>query len=97
MTHEEFKIAAFLANECVNEMPDWCDSPVSDIVETYEPADNFRPVDVMTGKRAGEEIQTRYGLVVIRKGIQRAKGEPRQKMFIGQGENGATLIGWELP
>ena len=94
MTHDEFKIAAFLACEYTTEMPDWADSPISEIVETHEPISNFRPVDVMSGKAAGEESVTKFGPVVIRRGVQKAKGQPRQTMFLASGEDGVTLVGW---
>lgn len=95
MTNEEFKIAAFLAFELADEMPDWADSPVSEIVETHEPIDNFRPVDVMTGKKVGQEFATPYGPVVIRRGVQQFKGAPRKTMFLAAGADGVTLVGWE--
>lgn len=95
MKHEEFKIAAWLALNLADEVPDWEEPSLSEIVETHEPIDHFRPVDVMTQKKAGEEIKTKFGPVVVRRGVQKQKGAPRQTMFLAAGENGVTLVGWE--
>ena len=94
MNHEEFKIAAWMAQNLEDEVPDWEEPSLSEIVETHEPIDNFRPVDVMSNKKAGEEVKTKFGLVVIRRNVQKSKGQPRTDMFLAQGENGVTLVGW---
>lgn len=97
LEHVDFHRAAFFA---------WCgadaddiaiDTMLAEVVETHEPVENFRPLDVMSGKLAGTESETPYGRVVVRKGVQRAKGEPRRTMFIGRDESrDMTLIGWSV-
>jgi hypothetical protein len=94
MTHDEFKIAAWLALNLEDEVPDWEEPSLSEIVETHEPIDHFRPKNVITGKKSGEEINTKYGAVVVRRGVQRP-GQPKTTMFLATGENGVTLVGWE--
>lgn len=57
--------------------------------------DNFRPVDVMSKKKAGREVDTPYGLVVIRKNVQRRKGASRETMYLFRDESrDLTLVGW---
>ena len=94
MTFTTFEKAAFFAAEDREIVEDY-ENVLDDIVETHEPIDNFRPVDVMTDKKAGREFQTPYGLVVIRKNVQRAKGRQRETMYLMRDESrDMTLIGW---
>lgn len=89
-----FEKAAFYAVES-RELEDDCDNLLNEVVETAEPIDNFRPVDVMSNKKAGREELTPYGLVVIRKNVQRAKGQPRETMYLFRDESrDLTLVGW---
>jgi hypothetical protein len=89
-----FDKAAFYAVEG-RELEDDCDSLLNEIVETHQPINDFRPEDVMSGKRAGREESTPYGQVVIRKNVQRAKGMPRETMYLFRDEaNDMTLVGW---
>ena len=77
------------------DLEDACDNLLNEVVETAEPIDNFRPVDVMTDKKAGREVGTPYGTVVIRKNVQRAKGSPRETMYLFRDEaRDLTLVGW---
>lgn len=95
MNHEQFTTAAYLALNEVDEVPERDSASLSEIVETHEPISAFRPVDVMSGKAAGKEIATRFGPVVVRRNVQKAKGQTRQTMFIAAGEDGVTLVGWD--
>lgn len=97
LEHADFHRAAFFA---------WCgadaddieiDTMIAEVVETHEPVESFRPLDVMSGKLAGTETVTPHGTVIVRKGVQRAKGEARRTMFIGRDETSdMTLIGWSV-
>lgn len=89
-----FEKAAFFAVEG-RELEDDCDNLLNEVVETAEPVDNFRPVDVMSNKKAGREEKTPYGIIVIRKNVQRAKGRQRETMYLFRDEeHNITLVGW---
>lgn len=89
-----FEKAAYFAVEG-RELEDDCDNLLNEVVETAEAIDNFRPVDVMSNKKAGREEMTPYGLVVIRKNVQRSKGAARETMYLFRDESrDLTLVGW---
>jgi len=73
-----FEKAAYFAVEG-RELEDDCDNLLNEVVETAEAIDNFRPVDVMSNKKAGREEMTPYGLVVIRKTCSAARGLPAKR------------------
>lgn len=89
-----FEKAAFFAIEG-RDIENDCDNLLNEVVETAEAIDNYRPVDVMSGKKAGREVITPYGLVVIRKNVQRSKGSARETMYLFRDESrDMTLVGW---
>ena len=68
---------------------------IYEIIETHEPVENFRPVDVMSGKAAGREYTTEFGTVVVRKNVKRAHGRKSESMYIMRDDaRDVTLIGW---
>ena len=87
-----FEKAAYFAIEG-RELEDECDNLLNEVVETAEPVDNFRPIDVITGKKAGREVQTPYGVVIVRPRVQRAAGCPRETMYLFRDAD-ITLVGW---
>jgi hypothetical protein len=49
----------------------------------------------MTGKMAGEEISTPFGVVVVRKAVRRGAEKQLRRMFIMCDKaNDVNLIGW---
>jgi hypothetical protein len=71
------------------------DDIIYEIVETHEPVENFRPVDVMSGKAAGREYTTEFGTVVVRKNVKRAHSRKSETMYLMRDEQrDLTLVGW---
>ncbi len=89
-----FEKAAYFAIE-ERELEEDCDNLLHEVIESAEPVDNFRPRDVMSNKKSGREVMTPYGLVVIRRNVQRSKGAARETMYLFRDESrDMTLVGW---
>jgi hypothetical protein len=94
-TKEDFIKASYMALNCTNEIPDWDEPSLVEVVETHEPVGHFRPVDVMTQKAAGEEVNTPYGLVVVRRKVLHPGEKKKMTMFLATRADGVTLVGWD--
>lgn len=95
MEHVQFHQAAYYAISMdsidADQIADL--TPINEVVETHEPVEHFRPVDVMTQKMAGREEQTPFGVVVVRKGV--VKHGRKHTMFLFR-EGDLTLVGWGI-
>jgi hypothetical protein len=94
-TKNDFIKAAYMALNYTSEVPEWDEPSLFEVVETHEPVSHFRPVDVMTQKAAGEEVNTPYGVVVVRKNVMNHAEKKKMTMFLAARHDGVTLVGWD--